>query len=85
MYLVRVLPSPTKQHVIQRVGEPGRPRNPWKVETGGSNPPTLTNIIRDSRRRRSYTRSCRTVTAYHPLGRTSTPWYGEVGLWGADT
>ena len=28
----------------QSVGEPGRPCLPWKQETGGSNPPTLTNI-----------------------------------------
>jgi hypothetical protein len=26
----------------QGVGESGRPRLPWKQETGGSNPPTLT-------------------------------------------
>jgi hypothetical protein len=28
----------------QRVGEPGRPCQPWKQEIGGSNPSTLTNL-----------------------------------------
>jgi hypothetical protein len=37
---VRVLPCAP---VHQGVGEPGRPCLPWKQETGGSNPPTLTN------------------------------------------
>lgn len=80
MYLVRVLPPPTKQHVIQRVGEPGRPRNPWKVETGGSNPPTLTNSIRDSRRQRNLY----AVTWEQALPpRSSVEWHplcGEDGL-----
>lgn len=37
---VRVLPCAP---IHQGVGEPGRPCLPWKQETGGSNPPALTN------------------------------------------
>ena len=39
---VRVLPCAP---IHQGVGEPGRPCLPWKQETGGSNPPTLTNLM----------------------------------------
>ena len=28
--------------IKQRIGKPGRSRKFWKLETGGSNPPTLT-------------------------------------------
>ena len=39
---VRVLPCAP---IHQGVGEPGRPCLPWKQETGGSNPPTLTILL----------------------------------------
>ena len=39
---VRVLP---RAPIHQGVGEPGRPCLPWKQETGGSNPPALTNLM----------------------------------------
>src|ERR1700730_11016016 len=39
---VRVLPCAP---IHQGVGEPGRPCLPWKQETGGSNPPALTNLM----------------------------------------
>ena len=39
---VRILPCAP---LHQGVGEPGRPCLPWKQETGGSNPPTLTNLM----------------------------------------
>lgn len=70
---------PTNQHVIQRVGEPGRPRNPWKVETGGSNPPTLTNSIRDSRRRRNHTRSHGNRLCRHAAALNGIPYVARSG------
>ena len=33
------------ENISQGVGEPGRPCLPWKQETGGSNPPTLTTYL----------------------------------------
>ena len=35
-----------QRRLLQRIGESGRPHLPWKQETGGSNPPALTNSVK---------------------------------------
>jgi hypothetical protein len=42
------IPATGATFAEQRVGEPGRPRLAWNQETGGSNPPSLTNRPRSS-------------------------------------
>src|SRR5262245_15137499 len=40
---IRRCKLPANRKPRQGVGEPGRPHLPWKQESGGSNPPALTN------------------------------------------